>query len=143
MRGYRIPSLSQTLGHWLEIRNVRPPARTLDDLERYLREIAPYVTIDGDGRPTFFAVNIHRWKIRLEDARREGLTYEQAEQLWEAVAEREQAATQEAQDYGARTAARALDERNNPRRGGRSKQRYGADTEPADELFEHANEVFA
>jgi hypothetical protein len=107
------------------MREIPPPKRTLADLERYLREIAPLVSQDEEGRPTSFGLAIHRWKMRLEDARLEGLTYEQAERHWKAAIEREDAALKEAMDYGVRTASRALRERDAPRQGARSKRRYG------------------
>jgi len=120
-----LSKLSTLIGPMGGLKDIRPPGRSFGDWERWLREVAP-IALDS---PLGFA--IIRRKRWLDDARRRGLVYEQAEQEWNATYERDAAAISASLHRQDQQRARALRERD-------GKRRPPEDAEP---LFDYADEM--
>src|ERR1700678_266253 len=90
--GYGPVRLSDMLGSAKAIGELRKPSSTLDDHERYYRELADLIAFDGAGKPGFFFKAIVEYKKHLERAKANGWTFQQAEEVWNARYERDREA---------------------------------------------------
>ena len=116
-----------------ELAKIRPPGRSFEDWERFLREAAPVAAYETEGTAAPLGRALWKRKRWLENAREKGLTYQDADAAWNADYERERAAIVESLQRNDTQRAAAMRERENPR------SRRRADR-PSAELFDRSDE---
>lgn len=156
--GYGPVRVSDLLGSAKAIGGIRKPERTLEDHERYYRELADLIAFDGAGKPGFFFRAIAEYKKHIERAKAGGWTFQYAEQVWNARYERDRADLEKAmaeQDRRRSAAIRETQAGRMERGRGRGKvepanaalfdrteeagAEYSFPTEGPTELFDYAN----
>lgn len=109
--------LSDLLGSAIQMPTIAPPGPSLDDWERYLREVADVLAFGPAGDPSIFFPMLRERMKWLRRARERNWEYEYAEQVWNAAYERDRAALLASQKELDRRRSAAMRETTGPRRG--------------------------
>jgi hypothetical protein len=121
-------------GSMTGLASIKPPGRSFEDWERFLREAIPIASMEREGIAAPLGRAFFRRKRWLENAREKGLTFQQADAAWNADYERERAAILESLKQTDAQRVSAMREREDPRGRRRSAR-------PSAELFDRADEA--
>lgn len=139
--------ISALFGSMTGLATIKPPGRSFEDWERFLREATPVAAFGPHDDAGPLGRALYRRKRWLENARAQGLTFQQADAAWNADYDRERAEILESLKKTDATRASAMRETEN-RRGKRPAptsadlfDRSAGDYDWSDQMHTFANEA--